>query len=286
MTRRDLVTTALTCALRLNGSEERSLLDGTSLKGWHAVPRLPVAVYPGASKPSPDSPAYRRAMTSKGRWTVEHAAIVGGQEPPGSGMGAYLLTDKTFADFELSLECNPDWGVDTGVMVRATSLGSQGFQIHVDHRTMGSMGTFYGNGTGAFRARQFAFQPRRDSRGDIVGLEPTDVPETESAKLAWAAPPDAFFKAWRFKDWNTLQIHVTGRLPRITTWINGVKIARLDAASLRAPNYDAEAVAALLGERGHIALEVHNSGGTDRIGAERWLPGAVCRWRNIRLREW
>lgn len=224
------------------------------------------------------------ALASSGKWEVRDGAIVGGQDPPGSGLGGYLLTDERFGDFELSIDARPDWGVDTGVMIRASAIGSQGFQVHVDHRTMGSIGTFYGNGIGGFRARHFAFMPRRGPGGQVIGLEPASVPPSESSKLAWAAPPSTFFEAWKFGDWNTLTIRVQGRIPVITTYINGRMLAVLDANVLSAENYNAAEVASLLGARGHVGLEVHSSGVPDRLGRERWLPKAVCRWRNVRLR--
>ena len=54
-----------------------------------------------------------------GRWSVKDGVLEGGQDPPGSGRGAYLLSDDTFGDFELELEARPDWPIDTGIMVRA-----------------------------------------------------------------------------------------------------------------------------------------------------------------------
>lgn len=62
-------------------------------------------------------------------------------------------------------------------------------------------------------------------------------------------------------------------------------MAWADTAGMKAEGYDAEAVAKLLGRSGFIALEVHNSGEGDRLGEKRWLPGAVCRWRRIRVKD-
>ena len=76
-----------------------------------------------------------------------------------------------------------------------------------------------------------------------------------------------------------------GACRTLATWINGEKMASIDTANMKAEGYDAEAVATLRGRAGHIALEVHNSGHGDRLGEERWLPGRVCRWRRIRVRE-
>jgi len=263
----------------------RSLFDGKTLRGWRAIPRVPVAAYPGASEPSPDSPAYKRALTSRGRWVIENGAIIGGQEPPGSRLGAYLITEETFGDFELLIDVDPDWAADSGVMIRSTSLGGQGFQVHLDYRMLGSVATFYGNGIGNWRARHYAFNPKLDANHQAIGLVREPAPDEEIRKLAWHSAPEEFFRAWKFGDWNTLRILCAGQYPHISTWVNGAKIAELDAVTLQAPNYDREAVAKLLGRRGHIALEVHDSGDDLWMGQDRWLPGHVCRYRNIMVKR-
>lgn len=294
MTRRTLLAAsagALPLGLASAQSRWRPLFDGKTLDGWRSIHRLPVARYPSGRSPSESEPRYRKALKGKGDWRVVAGAITGGQDPPGSGIGGYLISDEKFADFELSLEANPDWGVDTGIMIRATSIGSQGFQILVDHREGGNIGSFYGNGIGGFNTRQFGFKGRKDSTGTVVGMTPVSyqdlVPQPDPGKseASWSAEPDAFFDIWRFGEWNEIRIRCEGRMPTISTWINGEKMASVDAANMGAEGYDAEAVAALLGRAGHIALEVHNSGSGDRLGEERWLPGRICRWRRIRVRE-
>jgi len=52
---------------------------------------------------------------------------------------------------------------------------------------------------------------------------------------------------------------------------------------LQAPNYQPDAVLAVLGRRGHIAFEVHDNDPV--LGQDRWAPSARCRWRNIRIKE-
>lgn len=294
LTRRRLIAGAA-CALPLGSAFAqggwRPLFDGKALDGWRAIHRLPVSRSPGGRGPRRDSPQYQKALRSKGDWSVVDGAITGGQEPPGSGVGGYLITDEKFADFELSLEANPDWGVDTGVMVRATGLGSQGFQVLVDHREGGNIGSFYGNGIGGFNTRQFGFNAKKDSIGNVVGMTPVSYedlspqPDPGKSEATWSAGPEAFFDAWRFGEWNEIRIRCEGHLPMLTSWINGEKMASVDTATMKADGYDAQAVATLLGRAGHIALEVHNSGQGDRLGAERWLPGSVCRWRRIRVRK-
>ncbi len=294
MTRRSLLAGsagALSFGLASAQSPWRPLFDGKTLAGWRAIHRLPAARRPGGRSPSESDPRYRKALQGRGDWKVVEGAITGGQDPPGSGVGGYLIGNEKFTDFELSLEAKPDWGVDTGVMIRATSMGSQGFQVLVDHREGGNIGSFYGNGIGGFNTRQFGFKGKKDATGAVVGLTPVSYrdldpqPDPGKSAASWSAGPDAFFETWRFGEWNEIRVRCEGRLPTISTWINGEKMATLDAANMKAEGYDAEAVATLLGRAGHIALEVHNSGGGDRLGEERWLPGRVCRWRRIRVQE-
>ena len=64
----------------------RSLFDGRTLNGWTAHARIPVPNYPGAEfRWQLKGDALVQAKKNVGRWTIEDGAIVGGQEPPGSG---------------------------------------------------------------------------------------------------------------------------------------------------------------------------------------------------------
>jgi hypothetical protein len=98
------------------------LFDSETLSVWHTVPRVPVQRATHLPDPDPNTPAYR-AAANHGRWSVEDGAIVGGQQPPGSGLGAYLVTDNAYADNELGFEVKPDRPADTGVLLRTTELG-------------------------------------------------------------------------------------------------------------------------------------------------------------------
>jgi hypothetical protein len=57
------------------------IFNGKNLDGWHKESRLPIPMVPGSSGPDTESATYRKALTSKGLWTVEDGAIVGGQDP-------------------------------------------------------------------------------------------------------------------------------------------------------------------------------------------------------------
>jgi len=258
----------------------RPIFDGVTLAGWHAVPRHNAPRSPDEPWPSRDTNEWRRADASTGKWTVEDGAIVGRQDPPGSGLGGYLVSDEVFGDFELVFEARPDWPADTGIMVRATAIGSQGFQILLDHRRSGNIGGFYGNGIGRFHAIAFNVDAITDAAGRPIGLKLEDpatslepLTPDKPALLAYAATGEAFLAAWKWADWNEFRIKVAGALPRIDVAINGVPIAALDAATLRHPHYDPAKVAALLGLRGHIALQ-RPAHGRGALGAERGVPVA------------
>lgn len=273
----------------------RPLFDGKTLKGWRAIPRVAGNLYPGGMSitelrkirgiAEPVAPENHPA-----HWFVEDGYIVGEQEHPGAGYGGYLITERTFGDFELVLEAKPDWPADTGVMVRRQRDDWSGFQVLVDHRESGSIGGFYGNGLASFMAAPFKLKSVKDANGKPIGLQ-LDTPENsiepllpeQVARLDYAATPEDFLREWRWGDWNELRIRVVGKMPIITTWANGVKIAQLNTATLQAPDYDAAAIFNLLGPRGHIALEVHDNDAVFKDA--RWGYGAQCRWRNIRIKE-
>jgi hypothetical protein len=268
---------------------EIELFDGETLRGWHAVPRTPAPRWPQEPLPALEAGLAERIRAHTGRWTIEDGAICGRQDPPGSGLGAYLLTDDTFGDFELGFEARPDWPADTGIMLRASGLGSQGCQVLLDHRKSGNIGGFYGNGIGRFHAIDFNVDVERDAAGTPVGLRLEDpattiepITELKRSLLTRSAGGEAFLAAWNWDDWNAFRITVRGALPTITTEINGVLVAEVDTARFPREVFDPEGTLTLLGTRGHIGFEVHDN--DPGMGKERWAPGAACRWRNVRLR--
>jgi hypothetical protein len=284
----------------------RPLFDGETLRGWHSAQRIgvsakpiqPPAVSSSASNTSPAKlpqsklPISQALQASKPRWEVRDHMIVGAQDEarikkPETGedwgFGSWLMTDETFGDFELLVNAKPDWPCDTGIYVRSTALG-QGFQVLLDHRgddklgVGGSVGFLYLRGIGGFRVcpYNFRWQTGADVLPTDVNLMPSNRPEISPE---FSATNEEFRRAWKMNDWNTFRIRVVGQLPRITTWINDVKICECDTAAIQHPDYDPAAVSALLGPRGHIAFEVHDG------PPERWGLGRVTRWRDIYIRE-
>ena len=266
------------------------LFNGRDLTGWSVIPRSYGSLWPGGPDVLDvvdDFPAdyAEQAALHPAAWTVEDGVLVGRQQPPGSGYGGYLITDEKYGDFELQLDMNPDWPADTGVMLRRRPDSWHGLQVLVDHRPSGSIGGFFGNGLGSFHAVPFALTAEPDLSGlreDDPATSAEPFTPDKAAMLEYAASVDDFLAVWNWRDWNTLRIRCIGAHPRVTTWINDVKIAEIDLATLQAPNYDPDAVATFLGPAGHIALEVHDNDPV--LGTTRWSPTATCRWRNIHLK--
>lgn len=269
-----------------------SLFDGSSLAGWHAEPRVYGSIYPGG--PGLDGFFRERGVTPPVEpekhpavWHVEDGVIVGQQGTP--GYGGYLVSDEAFGDFELVLEARPDWPADTGIMLRRKFQDWTGYQVLLDHRESGGIGGFFGNGLASFSAVPFAVRAKRDADGNVIGIEADDpatsmepVTPEKIARLTYAGAVEDFLTVWKWDDWNEIRIRCVGALPVITTWVNGLKIAEIDAATLDSPDYDPQGVLDYLGPRGHIALEVHDNDAF--FGESRWGKGAQCRWRALRIK--
>jgi hypothetical protein len=147
----------------------------------------------------------------------------------------------------------------------------------VDHYHGGYIGQVYGEGLGGFNTCSYRIMGETDEQGTLTGLRARPYRRPEGAKLDHAITPGAFLKAWKLGRWNTLRVRVTGQLPRIVTWVNGVKLLGFDSGSYTHPRCDREQLERIVPRRGHIGLQIHG-------GTQRWAEGAVCRWRNIALR--
>lgn len=277
-----------------------SLFNGRDLEGWFPTPRVYGEVWIGgptmreltAQRPERQrfsDEYWENAPQRPAVWTVEDGVLIGRQDEPGSGYGGFLVSTREYGDFELRLEANPDWPADSGILFRKDPLSWRGIQVLLDHRKSGSIGGFYGNGIGSFHAIAFTLDAEIDEAGKLLRLVEED-PATnleplgnKGELLTYAASADEFLAAWRAGDWNDIWIRVQGRMPKITTWINGVRIAEIDLATLAAPHYDPEQTAQVLGATGRIALEVHDN--DPYLGDARWGRDSACRWRNLRIRE-
>ncbi len=277
-------------------AEWKSLFDGRTLDGWKKVPRIyvhgplknahtPEAVEAAIEKTlewhrSQDSAAYRHL----GQWEVVDGAIVGGQDPPGSRLGAYLMTEETFGDFELEYEMRPDWRTDTGVLVRQHKAGTIGFQVLCDHRPGGGIGGFFTNGLGSYLAAPVVVD---GDIGDDFTVQNLREGKSKSnfprAQVSDAASYEQFREVWNVNGWNRFRVRCVGANPVLTAWVNDLKMGTLDTADTGVPGYDPAIIGQRVGSRGHIGLEVHSNG--SKQGWNQWAKGAVSRWRNIRVKE-
>tara|TARA_Y100001934_G_scaffold270006_1_gene354237 strand:- start:1404 stop:3266 length:1863 start_codon:yes stop_codon:yes gene_type:complete len=233
-----------------------SIFDGKTLKGWHKNPE-------------------KIGHGTGGRWYVEDGAIVGEQDPPGSGNGGILLTGEKFGNFELLIDMKPDWGVCSGLFVRGNNKG-QCFQMMVDYHDRGNIGHIYGEGSGGFNNRPFDINGIYDKGKKLIGLK--SGPSTDAVKdQGYSITGEAWVKAWKVGEWNTARVRVVGNPAKITTWLNGVKVSELDGNTFTHPKYNKRKVAELLGDEGRIAVQVH--------GGKGWPKGAKCRWKNIKVKK-
>jgi len=237
------------------------LFDGKSLAGWHKNKE-------------------KIGHGTGGSWTVQKGMIVCEQDPPGSGNGGMLMTDKKYGDFEMEIDVWPDWGVDSGVFLRTNEKG-ECFQIYVDYHDNGLVAFCSTEGGERMYIRPFCIDGILDDKGNLTGF----ITKPDSRDDAWKpdflvyhCTPEVWKKTWKIGKWNTLRIRCTGKYPRITTWMNNVKIMEFDGETCPSPRYRKEEFAETFGRENHIALQVHG-------GASMWKEGAVCRWRNIRIKE-
>jgi hypothetical protein len=173
---------------------------------------------------------------------VEDGAIVAKQKP--FGQGGLLMTNQMYRDFELYLEIKIDSFANGGIFLRS-SEGGAAYQIEV----------VLPGGT-----------------GDLVGERiPVSVP-------AVAKDRD---NVWKAGDWNSFRIRMTGEIPRLTLWINGVEMW-----SVAQTKNDFIAGAT----EGMIALQCHwtavySPAASKGMPLSSWRPGATHRYRNIAIKK-
>jgi hypothetical protein len=239
------------------------LQDYHSSKGWveyrniRIQPLQPNGVPAGFESLSADSKGWRKIRTghgSGGQWTHAGGTWEGEQDPPGSGNGGVLVTDRKFSDFELVIETKPDWGVCSGIFLRSTERG-QCYQLMVDWHGNGNVAGIYGEGTGGFNVRNYELNDDKTIRKGNDNKQ--NIP-LGFALADWK-------KVWRFGQYNEVRARITSNPPTIDTWLNGWHISHFADDKKRIP------------DAGSVAIQVH--------GGKGWPNGAKVRFRNISIRE-
>jgi hypothetical protein len=234
-----------------------TLFDGKTLGGWHKNPQ-------------------KIGHGTGGKWEVKDGALVGEQDPPASGNGGILLTDRKFGDFELLLEMNPDWGIDSGLFLRSNDQG-QCIQMMVDYHDGGNVGHLYGEGTGGWSARPYDVFGEIGYGGNLVALFAEPNKSFKPEHVVATCTGEEFVNAWKIDEFNRVKVRCTGKYPKITTWINDLRVCEWDAETFKHPQYDKEKVLQAIGTEGSIAVQVHGGKGA-------WPAGAKCRWRSIKVK--
>lgn len=177
------------------------LFNGQDLAGWHV------------------SETNHHGNTKS--WRVENGVIVAAQDPP--KIGGILLTDRTFRNFEIYAEINPDFGCDGGLFLRSTEKG-EAYQVMIDFLEGGNVGGVYGE----------------------------RLPEMNKPEAGTGMKLDREYRRhWKEGQWNSLRARIEGSAPHIQVWLNGQKVADWTAARSFLPDG---------GDTGMIALQVHRSG--------------------------
>ncbi len=199
-----------------------AIFNGRNIDGWH----ISRTVHHGTT----------------GSYTVRDGVLVMKAQP--FGQGGLLLSDKSYQDFELYLEANPDPHFNSGIFLRSSEGGSA-YQIELVRP---------GN-TGALLSEQMKLSTPAYF-GERVDID----------------------TVWKDGGWNSMRIRMTGEAPRITVWINDVKMWEAQM-----PRNDQ--VAGFYG--GMIGLQLHWSA-TYSAAAQGWsgpgAPWSVQRFRNIAIR--
>jgi hypothetical protein len=165
-----------------------SLFDGKTLTGWHTNKE-------------------KISHGTGGQWIVEKGVIVSQQDPPGSGNGGMLMTDKKYGDFELEIDVWPDWGVDSGVFIRCNDKG-ECFQIYVDYHDNGLIAFISTEGGDRMYISPFYIDGILDDKGKLIGFVTKPDSRGEDAwrpdYLLYHASPELWKKTWKIDKWNTL----------------------------------------------------------------------------------
>ncbi len=90
------------------------LFDGKSLDGWHGQPHFDPYKLAEMSQEERRAKASEWNADMKMHWRVQDGELVN------DGAGAYLVTDKEYGDFDLTLEFKIDAGADSGVYLKGT----------------------------------------------------------------------------------------------------------------------------------------------------------------------
>ena len=200
------------------------IFNGEDLAGWHASRTTHHGSTPNA--------------------TVEDGALVLRQFP--FGQGGLLLTDARYRNFELYLETQVPWGINSGIFFRSTEGGSA-YQIEL-----------IGGGT-----------------GNTAGLL------SEAMPIGVRASAPGLADVWKEDDWNSFRLRVEGDAPRITLWVNGVEMWQVQQEQNDKIAGETDGHIGLQVHWSHTYTPIPDA----RCCPTSWKPDAALMFRNIAIRE-
>jgi hypothetical protein len=234
------------------GAPARGMVNPVPQSNEDPLPRVPVGftqIFNGK-----DLSGWHISRTNHHGTTPDFHVMPGGvlvatQNPLGGG--GILLSDKKYKDFEVYIEVKPDWGCDSGLFLHTNEAGAA-YQITLDYLPGGSMGGIYG-----------------ERLEGVSGNPPSWAAMSPEARQAFQARrAEAWQKAWKREQWNSVRARITGNPPHISAWINEEMILDWTDSANRAADGATD---------GFIGLQVH--------GGTRWRPGGFWRWRVVAVKE-
>jgi hypothetical protein len=175
-------------------------------------------------------------------FSVEHGVIVARQEP--YGQGGLLMTNETFRDFELYLEVKIDSFANGGIFLRSNE-GGAAYQIEL---------VLPGN------------------TGNLLG---------ERIPVSQPASANRLKEVWKAGDWNTFRIRMTGEIPHLTLWINGVEMWDVQQTK---NDFLASATEGMIALQCHWTA-VYSTTASQGMPLSSWRPNATHQYRNIAIKK-
>ncbi|MGY6647486.1 3-keto-disaccharide hydrolase [Wenyingzhuangia sp. IMCC45574] len=250
-----------------SGFTQQKIFNGKNLKGWHLMENTPEQSY----------------VSLKENFFVKENTITCKQLD--NRKGALILSDKSYADFELELDFKSDWGCDSGIFVRTDAQG-RGLQILNDFLKDGCIGHLFSQGAGAYISRPIRLYK---VEGKVVAKDMYDGEKRD--KLNYSINAKKWNVLWKQDNWNHIKIRCVGNKPMLTTWVNGVKIMELDGSKYEGrqlirkdgkwqgagEKWNQKEVQAITKGKGMIGLQIHPGG--------RWKKDGVVQYKNIKVKE-
>ena len=165
------------------------------------------------------------------------------------GQGGLFLTNQRYRNFELYLEANVPWGINSGIFLRSTESGSA-YQVELvplahDSPAMTAVGSLLGEGVA------------------VAPMRPSDL------RPIWK------------EGWNSFRIRMTGDAPTVTIWVNSRQV--LESQQPRNSKVAGE-VDGKIGLQLHWSATYQPQIAQAAEGRS-WRPGVRIGFRNIAIKE-